>query len=148
MALFPFGSHSINLRNEILRPLDEFSVLISRRMEALLDYAQGYARCCNGSGSAKCNKAPFYTYAEIWVHDRLLKPRRWMNCVAAEPKHLFEIVTQYSPAWMSDLEGSNKGLTDIAPDATMTARFTDDAGLHWQIDHDLHLEKLDSRDDW
>jgi hypothetical protein len=30
----------------------------------------------------------------------------------------------------------------------MVLRFTDDAGLHWQIDHDLHLENLDSRDDW
>jgi hypothetical protein len=28
------------------------------------------------------------------------------------------------------------------------ARFTDDAGLHWQIDPDLHLDKLDARDDW
>jgi hypothetical protein len=34
------------------------------------------------------------------------------------------------------------------PDAQMTLRFTDDAGLHWQINHDEHLEKLDSRDDW
>lgn len=25
-------------------------------------------------------------------------------------------------------------------------RFTDDAGLHWQVDNDLHLEQLDSRD--
>jgi hypothetical protein len=32
------------------------------------------------------------------------------------------------------------------PDARITVRFTDDAGLHWQIDHDLHLEKLDNRD--
>jgi hypothetical protein len=30
----------------------------------------------------------------------------------------------------------------------LTLRFTDDAGLHWQIDHDLHLRKLDNRDDW
>jgi hypothetical protein len=30
----------------------------------------------------------------------------------------------------------------------MTLRFTDDARLHWQIDPDLHLQKLDSRDDW
>jgi hypothetical protein len=37
---------------------------------------------------------------------------------------------------------------DGHPDATMTARFTDCAGLYWQIDHDLHLEKLDNRDDW
>jgi hypothetical protein len=39
---------------------------------------------------------------------------------------------------------------DIArhPGAKITARFTDDAGLHWQIDHDLHLQKLDNRDDW
>jgi hypothetical protein len=36
----------------------------------------------------------------------------------------------------------------LNPDARVTARFTDDAGLHWQIDHDLHLEKLDNRDDW
>jgi hypothetical protein len=34
------------------------------------------------------------------------------------------------------------------PDATVTVRFTDDADLHWQIDPDLHLHKLDSRDDW
>jgi hypothetical protein len=30
--------------------------------------------------------------------------------------------------------------------ARFTARFTDDAGLHWQIDHDQHLEKLLTRD--
>ena len=34
------------------------------------------------------------------------------------------------------------------PDARIAARFTDDAGLHWQIDQDLHLESLDKRDDW
>lgn len=34
------------------------------------------------------------------------------------------------------------------PGARLAARFTDDAGLHWQIDQDLHLEKLDNRDDW
>jgi type II secretory pathway pseudopilin PulG len=33
-------------------------------------------------------------------------------------------------------------------DAQVTVRFTDDAGVHWQIDHDLHLEKLENRDDW
>jgi hypothetical protein len=36
----------------------------------------------------------------------------------------------------------------LSEDARMTIRFTDDAGLHWQIDHDLHLEKLDNRADW
>ncbi len=30
--------------------------------------------------------------------------------------------------------------------ARISARFTDDAGLPWQIDHDLHLEKLEQRD--
>jgi hypothetical protein len=30
----------------------------------------------------------------------------------------------------------------------MTARFTDDVGLHWQISPDLELKKLGSRDDW
>lgn len=30
--------------------------------------------------------------------------------------------------------------------AILALRFTDDAGLHWQIDNDLHLEQLDSRD--
>ena len=30
--------------------------------------------------------------------------------------------------------------------ARISARFTDDAGLRWQIDHDLHLEKLEQRD--
>jgi hypothetical protein len=32
------------------------------------------------------------------------------------------------------------------PDARLAARFTDDAGLHWQIDQDLHLQPLDNRD--
>ncbi len=32
------------------------------------------------------------------------------------------------------------------PEIVPTARFTDDAGLHWQIDADLHLEKLAERD--
>jgi hypothetical protein len=32
------------------------------------------------------------------------------------------------------------------PGARLAARFTDDAGLHWQIDQDLHLEPLSSRD--
>ncbi len=30
--------------------------------------------------------------------------------------------------------------------AILTVRFTDDAGLHWQVDNDLHLEQLGSRD--
>jgi hypothetical protein len=30
----------------------------------------------------------------------------------------------------------------------LTLRFSDDAGRHWQIDHDDHLQKLDNRDDW
>jgi len=36
--------------------------------------------------------------------------------------------------------------TEQDPKARVTLRFTDDACLHWQIDHDLHLEKLDNRD--
>ncbi|MDB4898122.1 MAG: hypothetical protein JWN15_4384 [Firmicutes bacterium] len=28
------------------------------------------------------------------------------------------------------------------------ARFTDDSGLHWQLDHHMHLEQLDDREDW
>ena len=34
------------------------------------------------------------------------------------------------------------------PKARMTTRFTDDAGLHWQINHDLHLEQVDDPADW
>ena len=34
------------------------------------------------------------------------------------------------------------------PKARVTARFTDDPGLHWQVDPDLHLEKLPDRSDW
>jgi hypothetical protein len=34
------------------------------------------------------------------------------------------------------------------PEPLYTTRFTDDAGLHWQIDPYLHLEKLPSRDYW
>jgi len=30
----------------------------------------------------------------------------------------------------------------------VTLRFTDDAGLHWQIDENMHLEKLPNRYDW
>jgi hypothetical protein len=30
----------------------------------------------------------------------------------------------------------------------ISVRFTDDAGLHWQIDSELHLEKLDGISDW
>ena len=30
----------------------------------------------------------------------------------------------------------------------MKVRFTDDAGLHWQIDPDLHLERPKTRNDW
>jgi len=32
------------------------------------------------------------------------------------------------------------------PDPRMTVRFTDDAGLDWQIDHELHLQRLQPRD--
>ncbi len=32
------------------------------------------------------------------------------------------------------------------PDAEITVRFDDDAGLHWEIDHHLHLMRLDLRD--
>jgi hypothetical protein len=35
---------------------------------------------------------------------------------------------------------------DEFPDARLAVRFTDDAGLHWQIDQDLHLEPLRHRD--
>ena len=30
----------------------------------------------------------------------------------------------------------------------LTVRFTDDAGLNWQVDDDLHLEQRANRDDW
>jgi hypothetical protein len=32
------------------------------------------------------------------------------------------------------------------PDFAFVLRFTDDADLEWQIDNDLHLQKLDHRD--
>lgn len=35
---------------------------------------------------------------------------------------------------------------DTNRQAILTLRFTDDAGLYWQVDDDLHLEPLDSRD--
>lgn len=37
---------------------------------------------------------------------------------------------------------------DEHPIAQVTTRFTDDAGLHWQLDQDLHLKRLDDRNDW
>jgi hypothetical protein len=33
-------------------------------------------------------------------------------------------------------------------DASLAARFTDDAGVHWQLDQDMHLVRLDDRTDW
>ena len=33
-------------------------------------------------------------------------------------------------------------------DVQLATRFTDDVGLHWQIDQDLHLQQLSNRDDW
>jgi hypothetical protein len=35
---------------------------------------------------------------------------------------------------------------DASQEAVATVRFTDDAGLHWEVEDDLHLEQLDSRD--
>jgi hypothetical protein len=35
---------------------------------------------------------------------------------------------------------------DTNTESILTLRFTDDAGLHWQADSDLHLEHLESRD--
>jgi hypothetical protein len=32
------------------------------------------------------------------------------------------------------------------PDARVVTRFTDDAGLYWQIGHDMHLARLNKRD--
>jgi hypothetical protein len=32
------------------------------------------------------------------------------------------------------------------PDAEITVRFDDDAGLHWEIDHNMHLMRRDLRD--
>jgi hypothetical protein len=37
---------------------------------------------------------------------------------------------------------------DDNPSAQVTIRFTDDVGLHWQLDQDLHLQKLENRNDW
>jgi hypothetical protein len=37
---------------------------------------------------------------------------------------------------------------DEHPMAQVIARFTDDIGLHWQLDQDLHLKKLGNRSDW
>jgi hypothetical protein len=37
---------------------------------------------------------------------------------------------------------------DRHPMAQVAARFTDDAGLHWQLDQDLHLKKLVDRSEW
>jgi len=34
------------------------------------------------------------------------------------------------------------------PTAQVIVRFTDDVGLHWELDQDLHLMKLNNRDDW
>lgn len=36
----------------------------------------------------------------------------------------------------------------LNPKFTVMVRFTDDAGLHWQIDGDLRLTKLERRADW
>lgn len=43
---------------------------------------------------------------------------------------------------------SNSGLGERERYWSISARFTDDAGLHWEIDHHLHLEKIENRADW
>jgi hypothetical protein len=53
---------------------------------------------------------------------------------------LIRASSQYGFLFKFDLEKN--------PGTRLAARFTDDAGLHRQIEQDLHLEKLDSRDDW
>jgi hypothetical protein len=35
---------------------------------------------------------------------------------------------------------------DTSLEAVATVRFTDDAGMHWEVEEDLHLAQLDSRD--
>jgi hypothetical protein len=37
---------------------------------------------------------------------------------------------------------------DGHPTAQVLARFTDDIGFHWELDQDLHLKKLNHRNDW
>jgi hypothetical protein len=39
-------------------------------------------------------------------------------------------------------------LCEATHQGIFTLRFNDDAGLHWEIDNDLHLRPLDNRDDW
>ncbi len=52
------------------------------------------------------------------------------------------------PLLRADVAGAFAFAAETAahPKARMTTRFTDDAGLHWQINHDLHLEQLPGRD--
>jgi hypothetical protein len=54
------------------------------------------------------------------------------------------VLARAGETWAFNFQHEFRGYSD----ARMTLRFTDDAGLHWQIDHDLHLQKLDNRDDW
>lgn len=51
---------------------------------------------------------------------------------------LIRVGSQYGFLFRFDIEQN--------PDARLAVRFTDDAGLHWQIDQDLHLEPLGNRD--
>jgi hypothetical protein len=37
---------------------------------------------------------------------------------------------------------------NVDPTYLLLVRFTDDAGLHWELDHHLHLMRLDDRSDW
>jgi hypothetical protein len=41
-----------------------------------------------------------------------------------------------------------RGVRYDAEATRLITRFTDDAGLHWDLDSDLHLAGLDNRDDW
>lgn len=81
---------------------------------------------------------------------------------AADKVGLFDEFADGRRAFLAPWQGSHVSLlragktagfvfaTDMKkhPKARLTVRLTDDAGLHWQIDPDLHLEKLASREEW
>lgn len=68
----------------------------------------------------------------------VVNPNVWVE--GTDASSALVIRSQHTCALRFDLTPSDK------PEARTAVRFTDDAGLYWQIDHNLHLQKLEQRD--
>jgi hypothetical protein len=90
--------------------------------------------------------------------NRIVEPqqfgRLWINEMGVSSSWEFEPVTGGNAPVLAG-GNNNVGFLfnfDLHPDwqkrATLAIRFTDDAELHWQIDQELHLKRLEAREPW